>query len=41
MQGGSVEVEIGEDYQVKLRGPAQMVYGGELAPGLFEVMARA
>jgi diaminopimelate epimerase len=40
MPGGPVEVEIAEDYQVRLRGPAQMVYSGELAPGVFEVMAR-
>lgn len=38
MPGGSVEVEIGRAYEVNLRGPAQMVYSGELAPGAFELM---
>ena len=28
MPGGSVEVEVGASYDIKLRGPAQMVYAG-------------
>lgn len=34
MDGGNAEIEVTADYLVKLRGPAQMIYAGELTSGL-------
>jgi diaminopimelate epimerase len=34
MQGGDIEVEVDADYEVRMRGPAQMVFAGQLTPGV-------
>jgi diaminopimelate epimerase len=41
MPGGSVEVEIADDYGVRLLGPAQIVFTGELTAGAVEELAAA
>jgi diaminopimelate epimerase len=36
MPGGSVQVHVGEDYSIRLRGPAQIVYAGVVASDIVE-----
>lgn len=40
MPGGSVEVAIDDDWQIRLRGPAQVVYHAEVTPGVAEAWGR-
>jgi diaminopimelate epimerase len=39
LEGGELEVEIGEDLAVRLTGWAEPVYGGELAPELLQALS--
>jgi diaminopimelate epimerase len=39
LEGGELEVEVGEDLAVRLSGWAEPVYSGELSPELIEALS--